>query len=326
MPAPVPIKKLVPLTLAYCRSLLQTLKEATDTGSLQSWLQIDQPAHKDPTNVTRRIDDIAQRLAIQYFDRELGDAIERYGEEGKPLPPDIEKKKKTVLLIDPIDGTDLLARGFSNWCSALVFFCPSNPPGERILLAAVAHGAGIIYYAKADGAFVELPPKVKGFMEGSAHSVRTIKHRPRKRLKIADASPDLNNSTVCFYGQKAGSLMNTVSNRGFMNRLSAIHKITDSQKKLQAPVPGFRIYNLGGNPMLAKIAEGTVNAVFRQTACEPHDFVPGAFIATKAGASAINLEGTPLSIEDYLLVPTRRSGYVVATSMELAQELQKVLT
>jgi fructose-1,6-bisphosphatase/inositol monophosphatase family enzyme len=326
MSRPIPTSYLVPLALQYCRSLLDILRKASDSGSLQKLLEIDQPAHKDPTNVTRKIDGIAQRLAVQYFDAELGDAIERYGEEGKLLPSNIGRTKKTVLLIDPIDGTDLLARGFSNWCSALVFFHPDSETGKRILLTVVAHGMGLIYFATPKGAAVELPPRVKSVDKGSVKAWRKIMHRPQHKLKIRGETPTFNDASVCFYGQKATSMLSVARQPSLISRIEEIGRLTDAKKKEALPPPRFRIYNFGGNPMLAKIAEGTVDIVFSYRPCEPHDFVPGAFIAERAGAALSGIDGRPLSLEDILLIPsTRKGGYIVAASQQLANEAKQVL-
>jgi fructose-1,6-bisphosphatase/inositol monophosphatase family enzyme len=334
MSHPIPASYLLPHVRRYCRSLLGSLREASDSGSLQKFLEIDQPAHKDPDNVTRKIDNIAQNLAVQFFDPVLGDAIERYGEEGKPLPPNIGKTKRTVLLIDPIDGTDLLARGFSNWCSALVFFHPASEPGKKILLTAVAHGAGLIYYATSNGAFVELPPKVKSVDQGNKKRWLKRTHRPQRKLELSDDSPAFSDASVCFYGQKAGSLLSIVEQPGFIPKIRAIDRLKNAkaetgqeeQRNERQRAPSFRIYNLGGNPMLAKIAEGTVDVVFRFSECQPHDFIPGAFIAERAGAKLMHMDGSRLSLENYLLDPSSRGGYIVAASQVLADATRDFLT
>jgi hypothetical protein len=189
----------------------------------------------------------------------------------------------------------------------------------------VAHGSGRIYYAKREGAYVELPPKIRGFAEGASKRWRTIKHRPHKRLRISGKAQDLNDSSVCFYGQRADHLLTVANRRQFVARMEEIEEITQAQKKIKARVPAFRIYNLGGNPMLAKIADGTVDAVFRAKHSEAHDFVPGAFIAAKAGAVIMDLNSKPLSLEDFLFDPSKRDGYVVAASEKLAKELVAIL-
>jgi len=329
MSRPIPTPLLMKVALEFCRSLLDILRKADDSGSLRTLLEIDQPAHKDPTNVTRKIDQIAQRLAIQIFDFKFGSAIERYGEEGNPLPAAIARTKKTVLLIDPIDGTDLLARGFSNWCSALVFFHPASKSGERILLSVVAHGAGRIYFATPSGASIELPPKIISFDKRG----RGIKHRPRNKLKLTREVLPFEDASVCFYGQKAGRFLSVIQRPSLMSKLAEIQskteeikKINEEKKSNELKPPNLRIYNLGGNPMLAKIAEGTVDVVFSPEPGAPHDFVPGAFIAEKAGATLLDLRGSPLSLEDFLLTPSSRRGYVVASSDRLAKETVQILS
>jgi hypothetical protein len=46
----------------------------------------------------------------------------------------------------------------------------------------------------------------------------------------------------------------------------------------------FRFYNLAGNPMMVRLADGIIDVVFDLKGQRPHDVVPGAFIAMMAGA------------------------------------------
>ena len=65
---------------------------------------------------------------------------------------DLRQEKRICVLVDMIDGTDLLQRGFSNWCSAVVIFDPSGTP-PKILASFVAIKGEAMYFANQHGAF-----------------------------------------------------------------------------------------------------------------------------------------------------------------------------
>src|SRR5438067_3843893 len=60
---------------------------------------------------------------------------------------DLSCEDRLVVLIDMIDGTDLLERRISDWCSAMVFY---YPPQEQIVAAFVGLPDDGIYYATKD--------------------------------------------------------------------------------------------------------------------------------------------------------------------------------
>src|SRR5436190_18868834 len=64
----------------------------------------------------------------------LGD-VEVWGEESITNKEDFTGRRGDFVLADMIDGSDLLERNLSNWCSAAVFFRPFNPEGHRIVAA-----------------------------------------------------------------------------------------------------------------------------------------------------------------------------------------------
>jgi fructose-1,6-bisphosphatase/inositol monophosphatase family enzyme len=91
-----------------------------------------------------------------------------------------------------------------------------------------------------------------------------------------------------------------------------------------------RIYNLGGNPMLLKVADGSMDAVFELHGQPAHDVVAGAFIAEKAGAAVLALDGSPLVDHDSywqaLQFPGRKElMYVAAGTEELAMAILRRL-
>lgn len=84
----------------------------------------------------------------------------------------------------------------------------------------------------------------------------------------------------------------------------------------------FRFYNLAGNPMMARLAEGTVDVVLELDGQLPHDVVPGAYIAMKAGAVFGNIDGdktfSEQELADFLLKPADQSiRYILAANKDL---------
>jgi hypothetical protein len=112
----------------------------------------------------------------------------------------LRDEKRIVALLDMIDGTDLVYRKMSNWCSALVFF---DPQAKRILASVVGLPSGAFYCAGHEIA----PCVVK--VTSRAHEApldqldREIPIHPNNRRRLKD-------SAVCFYGQKAENLLSII--------------------------------------------------------------------------------------------------------------------
>ena len=71
--------------------------------------------------------------------------------------------------------------------------------------------------------------------------------------------------------------------------------------------------NLGGNPMMVKVADGNLHAVFELLGQKPHDVVPGAFIARAAGAVVRDLKGEDLNLANTLMTPNMgQMKYIIA--------------
>lgn len=258
---------------------------------------------KEALRVDVSAEDTAARTMRNWHNAKFGE-LEVYGEERlRNRNLDLSDSKNLCALVDAIDGTDLLERGLYNWCSTFVFFAPSRPEGCRILAAFVGLPSGEVFLARADrdGAFVTRsgggPVLVKG---------------PSTRGAIKDAS-------ICFYGQKLGNLMATMA-CGLFTRMSE----TPNSK-------GTRIYNLAGIPMMVKLVHHcvetarTIDAVFDVEGQKPHDVVPGAFIAKKAGAALVHLNGQDIQLhelENLLFKPAQNElKYVLAATKKLANSL-----
>jgi fructose-1,6-bisphosphatase/inositol monophosphatase family enzyme len=241
--------------------------------------------------------------------------VKFYGEESlRKKTLNLTAGKELVALADAIDGTELLERGLSNWCCAVAFFNPRNEPGQRLMASFAGLPSGEVYYAtsESDGALLR------------ANSVPTDIAGPSKVKSLKKAS-------VCFYGQKTENFL-SVAQASFAKNLLSLNQLT---KKRRAKL-NLRIYNLGGIPMMLKLADHRVrhargiDAVFDVEGQKPHDFVPGAFIAKKSGAIVKHLNGRDISYEDMeelLLRPASTEiKYMIAATESLSKELLALLT
>jgi fructose-1,6-bisphosphatase/inositol monophosphatase family enzyme len=99
------------------------------------------------------------------------------------------------------------------------------------------------------------------------------------------------------YGQKWSALQTILSfsqKDAFMRWLEN-NKTEDRRRKTSAdPELGFRFYDFAGNPMMARLGEGIVDVVFDKNGQAPHDVVPGAYIAKKAGGVMKDFDGKML--------------------------------
>jgi fructose-1,6-bisphosphatase/inositol monophosphatase family enzyme len=205
-----------------------------------------------------------------------------------------------IALVDALDGTMLRQRDLPNWCIAIVFY--TRTEGE-VLASLVGQAIGDLYYAtRSGGAFREScdfknPRKDGRLVLGSL-----------KQIKVQSLTPERH---LAFVAQKPKSFIKMASLVDMLN--------------------GFdRVYNLGGNPMLAKLADGSMSAVFEPSGHKAHDVVPGAFIAKMAGAAVYDLQGGELDWRYALRNPDHKDkagllSYAAATNHELAQQILKAL-
>ena len=251
------------------------------------------------------IDYHAELACVDYLSRKFHDKIEVFGEERlSDEDPDLSNKQRLIALVDMVDGTDLLKRGLSNWCSAVIFFHPAQ---GKILGAFVGIPSDGIYYATAaSGAYKKLL--------GSDNQLR---QKPAIKLQNVSNISNLKDASVCFYGQKIYKLLSILNNKKFISKLRKLKK----KKNLET-----RFYNFAGNPMMAKLAEGHIDAVFDLKGQYPHDVAPGAFIAKKAGAVFRDMKGNDIDLLPALLKPaTSRVKYILASTPKLFKEIQSAI-
>ena len=249
--------------------------------------------------------------AVKQFRNNIFRRIQFYGEESlKETSLDLSKLTRTCALMDAVDGTDLVERGLGNWCSDVIFFLPSEQPGRRIIASVVALPNGNIYYANRDqdGAFV----------------IRNGNRKKPLRLTAISKCRALKDASICFYGQKIKNLGVTLQT-GLLKHFASLEERTGG-KDVSA-----RIYNLAGVPMMMRLIDPVSNAgrgidaVFDAVGQQPHDVVPGAYIALKAGAVLKSLVDGPLELpelEAALMRPaSQRLRYVLAGTEPLCDEL-----
>lgn len=196
---------------------------------------------------------------------------------------DLSAEKKLVVLMDMVDGTDLLERGLSNWCSAMVFYFP---PQRRIIASFIGMPEDSVYYATEN-----------------SRSCRHLFHGREKLVEISGPSnvKSINSAALAFYGQKAANFLSVANHRGFISALQGLNKNSSST----------RIYNLAGNPMMMKLIDGhsKIDAVFDIKGQAPHDVVPGAYIAQKANAFFCDLEGKAVDLSNILIRPAQALAF-----------------
>ena len=251
------------------------------------------------------IDYHAELACVDYLSRKYHDKIEVFGEERlSDEDPDLSNKQKLIALVDMVDGTDLLKRGLSNWCSAVIFFHPAQ---GKILGAFVGIPSDGIYYATAaSGAYKQL-----------LGSDNQLLRKSSIKLQGTSKISRLEKASVCFYGQKIYKLLSVLNNRKFIKNLGKLKE----EEGIET-----RIYNFAGNPMMVKLAEGQIDAVFDLEGQYPHDVAPGAFIAKKAGAVFRDMKGNDIDLLPALLKPAKsRIKYILASTPKLFKEIQSAI-
>ena len=245
------------------------------------------------------------------------------GEESFSEKIDLSKEtNKIIALMDMIDGTDLLERGFSNWCSAITFYQVNNNKEVKILGAFIAIRGDYIYYATADrnGAYKRLLSETLGDQEFSLAG-------PSKSRELKDAS-------ICMYAQKSKNLLQLLRLNNKKKFVHWLNEIGDIEKKNRdignSESIKFRFYNFAGNPMMAKLGDGIVDIVFDLEGQAPHDVVAGAFIAMKAKAVLGKISGEKFTLKelsDYLLHPSKLLiKYILAANESVLKEFSDLLS
>jgi fructose-1,6-bisphosphatase/inositol monophosphatase family enzyme len=264
------------------------------------------------------VDALAEDLFAHRIARRFGGKNVRViGEEKLNEEIDLEQEQESriCLLVDMIDGTDLLQRDFSNWCSAVVVF---DPQKVEILAAFVALPRDSLYFATRDG-------------EARKKRLSDARDYPSVPLRGPAVDKGLTDSSICMYAQKCPNLRKLLElgqNEQFVEWLKENERVDEELKRNADGEVGFRFYNLAGNPMMVRLADGVVDIVLDLKGQAPHDMVAGAFISVKAGATLAKLTGEPLlvnELEQSLLRPGRSQvKYVLAAQEGIVKEIAKL--
>lgn len=280
--------------------------------------------HKKALRLDLNAEDTFERELRRYHNGQFRN-VAFYGEERLRDPSlDLNGRRGVVVLVDAVDGTDLVERGLSNWCSASVFFSPTSPKSKRILASFVGLPSGEVYYATADSD--------TAYVKRRSQPPSEVNH-PSTNVNIEDAS-------ICSYGQKISNLRSVVGSPLLRNLL-----VMQEQRAKTGQLQGqpeeelaTRIYNLAGIPMMMKLIDHqadeahSVDVVFDIKGQRPHDMVAGAFIARRAGASLKSLNGDDISdndLEESLLKPAaadKKMKYILASNESLCLKMIRLLS
>lgn len=229
------------------------------------------------------------------------------------------KNRAYMVLLDMVDGSDLLERHFGNWCAAAVIFKPSQ---NRIVASVVQDSSNNLYIATSRGAFFQEARTNYTNVDGKLRcSIDFNEAKPLKgpRPPFVPLEPqkvDNRFASICFYAQKTGHFVQLPESfRSWLDEF-------DFQG---------RLYTLAGNPMMAKLANGDrVHVVFEHVGQFAHDAVPGLYIALKANASLVRLDGSKISEDDLatsLYTPSKKNAlkYILASSDDLTKQIAAAL-
>ncbi len=225
---------------------------------------------------------------------------------------------------------------------------PGYVPNSHIVASFVGTPVEAIYHVKESGASSGL---VYFASEKGAYKIDVFEgeKQPPKKLIIPDKAKNvsLKDAAICFYGQKVNSLLVYCKNEPFLKMLekydqmkiadAAIKKeierleeegnLANARELVKKRTPVYlRIYNLAGNPMMVRLAEGRVHAVLGIHGQKVYDVIPGSYIARKAGAFWGDLKGNEITDEylkqNYFSKKNHeKMKYILATSRELYLEL-----
>lgn len=311
-------KELIKMMLKLNRSIEKTIENRRDLAFRPYFFKTAGKSNKPLASVDLDAELIMSNLLMNRIGK---DKVFVTGEESITGKIDLSKESnKIIALMDMIDGTDLLERGFSNWCSAITFYQVNNKE-VKILGAVIAVRGGYIYYATADrdGAYKRLLSETLGDQEFA--------------LAGPSKSRELNDASICMYAQKSKNLLELLKlnkKKKFIHWLNEIGEIEKQNRDIgNSESIKFRFYNFAGNPMMAKLGDGIVDIVFDLKGQAPHDVVPGAFIAMKVNAVLGKINGEKFTIKelsDYLLLPNKTPlRYILAANESVLKKFSDLL-
>lgn len=240
------------------------------------------------------------------------------------------------MFIDVIDGIHLFQHNLSNWCSAAVVFDQRIPRilGTYLMAPAVEKLYFSTYTDK--GAFAMKVPGV-GSRNMRPNSPLVLPNQDRGWIPlpvfVVPTARRLHSATVCMYSQKCRHLCDLIDMIGRYPKLAKwiceTEALDREQRNKGRGEVAFRFYNLGGNPMLGRLCDGDVDVVLDLAGAHANDWVPGAYMALKAGAFVGTPDGRPFCEHDLAVVLQNtghtRTPYIVSSSESLYREFCALL-
>ncbi len=258
------------------------------------------------------IDTAAERGFREYLSEEFKEDVQVIGEESlAEVTPTTDGR--VCVLVDVVDGTDLLEMDIPLWCCAAIAF---NAKDRRIVASVISLASGEIYKATEKEVSVQRDP----------HS------RLNDVLRGPSGVTSLRKARLAFYGQKAKNFLSLYDDPGI---LAGIRKQATLGKKT-----GFRIYNFAGNPMMVRMVDRIkdenndpigcgIDLIFDLGGQYAHDVLPGAYIAKKAGAYFCDLAGKEITEERMVQLaanPLSKVKYILAATRKLGKQMSRAIS
>jgi fructose-1,6-bisphosphatase/inositol monophosphatase family enzyme len=246
------------------------------------------------SKLATRLDVGAEEVMKATFWRFAGGAlsdVDLFGEESLKDGLDLSAFARPVGLIDALDGTNNALHVQVNFASTGSVFDPSAPDGSKMIATAIVTPGGTGY-----------------LWDATANSVRVCEGRGIRPVKGTSGRTSLAGATLAVVAQKRDDV-------DFLCMLS--HALGGDVLH----------YGIAGMPIVSKFIDlglgGLGIDIIADQGQLAHDSAPLIFLALKAGAAVLTLDGIPLGereVERALLHPGRaRLAYVAAASRELAE-------
>lgn len=266
----------------------------------------------------------AEDFFIEDIKSKFGALVLVNGEEtlGADVAP-IAEKSRIHILCDVIDGSDLLVRGFSNWCTAAVVFDTEDKAIISSFIYVRCDRRDDLYVASEESTNVILWQDETVTVDDKTGKTRQKSFRNSEIVRVNN-SKSLRDASICYYGQKTNRIVSLCNFLGSPEVRAAFEDM-----------PNVRWYNMAGNPMMCRMIDGSVDLIFELHGQKLHDVIPGAYIALKAGAIMYDLRTKPIRenrkifLLDLITVLLEseediRLNYILAANEEIAGEFLEI--
>jgi 3'-phosphoadenosine 5'-phosphosulfate (PAPS) 3'-phosphatase len=273
------------------------------------------------SSVDRRVEDAVRDVFLSRYK----ERVHVEGEESLKYKAFTGWKTRYCVLVDAVDGTDLVAMGVDLWCSAIAIYDHSH---RRVLGSIVGLPSGAICATRVDRKKAWFVPDQRNVDGAWLESNAQVGALPTDQILAGcSGTKDPLKAHIAYYGQKPDSFLAVATNRKFLEFLQKV----DGKRK-RGHKSKVRIYNFAGNPIMVKLADRKmgrsdqpvadgVDIIFEIRGQKAHDFVPGAYIATQMGAHLCDLSGALISESDLgtkVEYPCSKTVYLLAATRQLA--------